>query len=112
MEERKMGDDRLAKIRQRAYEIWEREGRLFGNHERHWNQAQAEIDREAALPLTAGDALPETREIASSDILTVEELAMRTGISGDEARELIDRLGSDRAAIESAARSLKARRRL
>ena len=36
---------------------------------------------------------------------------MRTGISGDEAQELIDRLGSDRAAIEQAARSLKARRR-
>ncbi|RVD32976.1 DUF2934 domain-containing protein, partial [Mesorhizobium sp. M4B.F.Ca.ET.019.03.1.1] len=40
------------------------------------------------------------------------ELAMRTGITGDEAQELIDRLGSDRAAIEAAARSLKARRRL
>ncbi|RVD36409.1 DUF2934 domain-containing protein, partial [Mesorhizobium sp. M4B.F.Ca.ET.019.03.1.1] len=45
-----MGDDRLEKIRQRAYEIWEREGRLFGNHDRHWSQAEAEIDREAALP--------------------------------------------------------------
>lgn len=89
-------DDRLAKIRQRAYEIWEREGRLFGNHQRHWDQAEAEIDR----------------EIASTDILTVEELAMRTGISGDEAQALIDRLGNDRAAVESAARSLKARRRL
>jgi hypothetical protein len=97
MEERTMGDDdRLAKIRQRAYEIWEREGRLFGNHQRHWDQAEAEIDR----------------EIASTDILTVEELAMRTGISGDEAQALIDRLGNDRAAVESAARSLKARRRL
>ena len=106
-----MSDERLAKIRQRAYEIWEREGRLFGNHDRHWQQAEAEIDREAALPLTAGDALPQTREIASSDILTVEDLAMRTGISGDEAQELIDRLGSDRAAIEQAARSLKAKRR-
>ena len=89
-------DDRLAKIRQRAYEIWEREGRLFGNHQRHCDQAEAEIDR----------------EIASTDILTVEELAMRTGISGDEAQALIDRLGNDRAAVESAARSLKARRRL
>ena len=106
-----MGDDRLAKIRQRAYEIWEREGRLFGNHDRHWQQAEAEIDREAALPLTAGDALPRTREIASTDILTVEELAMRTGISGDEAQELLDRLGNDRAAIEQAARDLRARKR-
>jgi len=101
-----MDDDRLEKIRQRAYEIWEREGRLFGNHDRHWRQAEAEIDREAAQ---TGEASP--RKIASSDVLTVEELAMRTGISGDEAQELIDRLGSDRAAVEQAARSLKARRR-
>lgn len=40
--------------------------------------------------------------------MTVEALAMRTGISGDQAQELIDRLGNDRAAIEEAARSIKA----
>ncbi|TPJ32561.1 DUF2934 domain-containing protein [Mesorhizobium sp. B2-8-3] len=105
-----MDDDRTEKIRQRAYEIFQREGGIFGNHERHWHQAELEIDREAALPLTAGDALPETREIDSADVLTVEALAMRTGISGDEAQELLDRLGNDRAAIEQAARSLKAKR--
>jgi hypothetical protein len=104
-----MGDERHEKIQQRAYEIWEREG--GGDPERHWHQAAAEIDREAALPLTAGDALPETSEIASSDVLAVEALAMRTGISGDEAQELIDRLGHDRAAVEQAARNLKGKRR-
>ncbi|UCI06483.1 DUF2934 domain-containing protein [Mesorhizobium sp. B1-1-8] len=107
-----MGDERHDKIEQRAYEIWQREGGRDGDHERHWHQAEMEIDREAALPLTAGDAMPETREIAGSDVLTVEDLAMRTGISGDEAQELIDRLGNDRAAIEQAARSLKARQRI
>ena len=105
-----MDDDRTEKIRQRAYEIFQREGSILGNHERHWHQAELEIDREAALPLTAGDALPETREVDSADVLTVEALAMRTGISGDEAQELLDRLGNDRAAIEQAARSLKAKR--
>ncbi|RWB57424.1 MAG: DUF2934 domain-containing protein, partial [Mesorhizobium sp.] len=90
-----MGDDREDKIRERAYQIWEREGRIHGDPERHWHQAEAEIDREAALPLTAGDALPETRELASSDVLTVEALAVRTGISGDQAQELLDRLGND-----------------
>jgi hypothetical protein len=101
-----MGDERNEKIQQRAYQIWEREGRLQGDHERHWHTAREEIDREAALPLTANDALPETREIASSDVLTVEALAMRTGITGEQAQDLIDRLGDDRAAIEKAARSL------
>ncbi|UVC18389.1 DUF2934 domain-containing protein [Mesorhizobium onobrychidis] len=102
-----MGDDREDKIRERAYQIWEREGRIHGDPERHWHRAEAEIDREAALPLTAGDALPETREVASSDVLTV-----RTGISGDQAQELIDRLGNDRAAIEQAARNLKGKQQL
>jgi len=107
-----MDDDRIEKIRQRAYEIWQREGSLHGDHERHWHQAEMEIDREAALPLTADDALPETREADSSDVLTVEALAMRTGISSQEAQELLDRLGNDRAAIEQAARSLRARKGL
>lgn len=106
-----MTDDRNDKIRDRAYAIWEREGRHHGDPERHWHQAEMEIDREAALPLTADDALPETREIASTDVLEVEELAVRTGISGDEAQALLDRLGTDRAAVEQAARSLKARKR-
>ncbi|PZV39599.1 DUF2934 domain-containing protein [Mesorhizobium kowhaii] len=103
-----MGDERHEKIQQRAYEIWEREG--GGDPERHWHQAAAEIDREAALPLTAGDALPETSEIASADILTVEELAVRTGISSDEAQALLDRLGHDRAAVEHA-RNIKGKRK-
>jgi hypothetical protein len=104
-----MTDDRNDKIRDRAYHIWQREG--GGDHERHWHQAEMEIDREAALPMTADDALPQTKEIASTDVLAVEELAVRTGISGDEAQDLIDRLGTDRAAIEQAARSLKGRRK-
>ncbi|WP_027059952.1 DUF2934 domain-containing protein [Mesorhizobium loti] len=106
-----MTDDRNDKIRDRAYAIWQREGGAHGDHDRHWHQAAMEIDREAALPLTADDALPETREIASTDVLEVEQLAVRTGISGDEAQELIDRLGSERAATEQAARSLKTRRK-
>ncbi|PBC19717.1 MULTISPECIES: DUF2934 domain-containing protein [unclassified Mesorhizobium] len=87
-----MTDDR--EIRDRAYAIWQREG--GGDHERLWHQAAMEIDREAALPLTADDPLP--REIASTDVLEVEELAMPTGISGDDAQALLDRLGTDHAA--------------
>jgi hypothetical protein len=106
-----MGDERYEKIQQRAHQIWEREGGNHGDHERHWRQAEDEIDREAALPLPAGDALPQTGEVAGSDVLTVEALAVRTGISGDEAQDLTDRLGNDRPAIEQAARNLKGKRR-
>ncbi|WP_246681346.1 DUF2934 domain-containing protein [Mesorhizobium sp. B2-3-14] len=51
-----MSDDRDDKIRNRAYEIWQREGGGHGDHEWHWRRAEMEIDREAALPLTADDA--------------------------------------------------------
>ena len=101
-----MGSDRLERIQQRAYEIWEREGGAHGVDQRQWLQAEAEIDRETELPFTVDEGLPETREIASTDVLTVEALAMRTGITGQQAQDLIDRLGNDRAAIEEAARSL------
>jgi hypothetical protein len=116
-----MGDDRNERIQQRAYEIWEREGRLHGDQERHWHTAAQEIDREEQLqagqavtePSAVGTTVlsrrakkPRHSEIASSDGLTVEALAMRTGITGEQAQDLIDRLGDDRAAIEDAARSL------
>ncbi|MEP6566328.1 MAG: DUF2934 domain-containing protein [Mesorhizobium sp.] len=93
-----MGDERNEKIQQRAYAIWEREGGRHGDQERHWHTAKDEIDREAEPQ--------ETGEIASTDVLTVEALAMRTGITGQQAQDLIDQLGTDRAAIEDAARSL------
>ncbi|CCV08536.1 conserved hypothetical protein [Mesorhizobium metallidurans STM 2683] len=101
-----MGDEQHEKIQQRAYAIWEREGSLHGDHERHWQTAKEEIEREAALPLTADDALPQTREMDSNDPLTVEALALRTGITVQQAQDLIDRMGDDRTAIEDAARSL------
>lgn len=41
-----MADDRQERIRQRAHEIWEREGRPHGAHERHWHQAAGEIEIE------------------------------------------------------------------
>lgn len=37
-------DDKQQKIRQRAYELWENEGRLHGAHDEHWRRAQAEHD--------------------------------------------------------------------
>lgn len=42
------GQDREEKIRARAHELWELEGRPEGAGERHWLQAAAEVD--AAKP--------------------------------------------------------------
>jgi hypothetical protein len=43
------GDSREARIRQRAREIWEREGKPDGHHERHWAEAVWEIEDEDAV---------------------------------------------------------------
>ena len=45
-----MTTEREEKIRQRAHQIWEREGRPHGHHEQHWEQAREEIDREVEAP--------------------------------------------------------------
>lgn len=39
-------DDRIERIRQRAHEIWEREGRPHGLEQEHWDRATREIDAE------------------------------------------------------------------
>jgi hypothetical protein len=44
--EDQMTSDRQERIRQRAYEIWQREGERHGSHEQHWEQATREIDAE------------------------------------------------------------------
>ena len=41
-----MQGDREERIRRRAHEIWEREGRPEGEHDAHWARACAEIDGE------------------------------------------------------------------
>jgi hypothetical protein len=45
-----MADDRNERIRHRAYEIWEREGRHEGKHDEHWHRAAREIEGEAKPP--------------------------------------------------------------
>jgi hypothetical protein len=43
-----MRSDRDARIRQRAYQIWHKEGRRHGSHDAHWRQAEREIAAEDA----------------------------------------------------------------
>ncbi|MCA0030238.1 MULTISPECIES: DUF2934 domain-containing protein [unclassified Mesorhizobium] len=39
-------DSREERIKRRAYEIWEREGRPAGREQEHWDQAVQEIEAE------------------------------------------------------------------
>ena len=41
-------NDRDERIRQRAHEIWEREGRPHGLEQEHWDRATREIDAEGS----------------------------------------------------------------
>lgn len=43
-----MTPDREEKIRQRAYELWEAEGRPDGKQQEHWERAAREIEAEEA----------------------------------------------------------------
>jgi hypothetical protein len=47
---------RTDRIRDRAYSIWESEGRADGDHERHWHQATQEIDETEGSPTLPEDA--------------------------------------------------------
>jgi hypothetical protein len=64
-----MDDEREMRIRERAHEIWEREGRPEGAQEEHWRRASEEIDAEnqggssaaesgVANPAQPGAAIP------------------------------------------------------
>lgn len=56
-----MDQDREERVRTRAYEIWEREGRQDGGHEAHWQQAEQELREEEAgegQPAEAAAAKP------------------------------------------------------
>ena len=51
-----MSEDREERVRRRAHEIWEREGRPHGDEKKHWEQASNEIDAEGAKPADAAAA--------------------------------------------------------
>jgi len=38
-----MADERERRIRERAYQLWEQDGRPHGRHDNHWHQASQEV---------------------------------------------------------------------
>ena len=51
-----MATDRQERIRHRAHEIWEKQGRPHGADYQHWDQATREIDAEDAAKKPAAKA--------------------------------------------------------
>ena len=52
-----MDEQRERRIRQRAFELWQREGSLDGRTLGHWLQAEREIDMEDAEEAARRDAV-------------------------------------------------------
>ena len=57
-----MSKDREAQIRERAYKVWESQGRREGEHEAHWREAEQQLDQEARMA-TKPDRSPQTRAL-------------------------------------------------
>jgi len=55
-----MHSDRDARIRQRAYEIWEAEGRPHGKEHEHWRRAEQEVAHREAAAAAAGSTAATT----------------------------------------------------
>lgn len=53
-----MSDDREHKVRERAYALWETEGRPSGRHEDHWHRANSEFAEAPAENTTQAEAAP------------------------------------------------------
>ncbi len=59
--------DRQERIRNRAHQIWIDEGKPFHQHERHWEQAIADINREDAEgPGTRSAVSPAAEQVAGA----------------------------------------------
>ena len=61
-----MQSDRKERISERAYQIWDAEGRVDGRHDEHWQRAEREIAEEelrvaAALANRAADMAGKAR---------------------------------------------------
>ena len=59
-----MDQDHQERIRQRAHEIWESEGRPQGRDADHWSRAEQELKNEMGNEQPAQDAEPELAQTA------------------------------------------------
>lgn len=75
------GDDR---IRQRAHEIWEREGKPEGRHAEHWAQARREIEAEGGAAAPGESPTPTAPDHGGS---TPAETAAAGSVEGQRSSE-------------------------
>lgn len=83
-----MTDERQERVRQRAHEIWEREGRPHGKHDEHWRLAREEIEREGGEATEGGAAKARTPRRASAKAAAPGEAAAAPGRKRTSPREV------------------------
>jgi hypothetical protein len=80
--------DRERRIRVRAYEIWDAEGRPHGRHEQHWREAEQEIAHAENATEPAGRIDPDrAADAAPSPRTESTDLKQRQDQLLDEAIE-------------------------
>ncbi|RVJ32203.1 DUF2934 domain-containing protein [Sinorhizobium medicae] len=87
------GNDQIRedRIRERAYEIWEREGRKYGDHERHWEEAEKELRKKesgvdpSANPSEPGDIIGNTNRSTSECVSLSGDSAVAKQNSSDSS---------------------------
>lgn len=69
-----------AQVAQRAYEIWEKQGRPHGKHDEHWLQATAELSNGSApvAPPVAAAPKPAVPKSAAKGLKTAVAAAAAT----------------------------------
>ena len=77
--------DREQKIRERAYEIWDREGRPLGRELEHWTQATREIDQgEGEIE---GDDVPNLQALREAARQHTDAYIVKTDLEDADQRE-------------------------
>ncbi len=81
-------DDRYERIRRRAHELWEQEGRLEGRADEYWRRAETELGLAADNPLK-GD-MPEEVRTALEKAILLHTFAVERGKDvGDDITKAI-----------------------
>ena len=91
--------DKEQRIRTRAYEIWEREGRHDGRAEDHWRRAELEVEQEPKALDT---------QTAEAAVHQVKTAGKRASSSAKATQTEVDATGSEEAAKKPIASRKKA----
>lgn len=79
-------DEREQRIRNRAYEIWDREGRPLGRELEHWAQASREIDQGEG-PIE-GDDVPNLEALREAARQHTDAFIVKTDLEDADQREV------------------------